>query len=126
VHGHDGLDEITTTTKTDIVVLENGKITENTISPEDFGLELAHPEDLKGGDADENAQALLNIFNGEKNAYRDITLANTAAVLMMHNKVDDLKSGVKMGADIIDSGKAQEVLIRYIAFSQEVKKENLS
>lgn len=121
VHGHDGLDEITTTDKTDIVILDNGTITEKTISPEDFGLATANPADLKGGDAEINAQALLDIFNGEKNAYRDIVLANAAAVLLMHEKVDDLKSGVAMAAEAIDNGKAQEVLIRYISFSQEAK-----
>ena len=118
VHGQDGLDEITTTTKTDIVILNNGKITENIISPDDFGLNITTPEKLKGGDAEENAQALLDIYNGEHNAYRDIVLANAAAILMMHEKVDNLADGVKMAADVVDSGKAQEVLIRYITFTQ--------
>jgi len=118
VHGRDGLDEITTTTPTDIVVLDNGTITENTITPDDFGVDRADPKDLTGGDAEQNAQALLDIFNGEKNAYRDIVLANAAAILVMHEKADTLKDGVKIAGDIIDSGKAQETLIRYIAFSQ--------
>ena len=118
VHGHDGLDEITTTDKTDIVILDNGKITEKTISPDDFGLPIADAKDLTGGDAQINAQALLNIFNGEHNAYRDIVCANAAAVLMMHDKVDDLKAGTIMASEAIDSGKAQEALIRYMTFSQ--------
>jgi len=118
VHGHDGLDEITTTDKTDIVMLDNGKITEKTISPDDFGLPIAGAKDLTGGDAQINAQALLNIFNGEHNAYRDIVCANAAAVLMMHDKVDNLKAGTIMASEAIDSGKAQEALIRYMTFSQ--------
>lgn len=119
VHGQDGLDEITTTDKTDIVMLDNGIITEKTLSPEDFGLATANPDDLKGGDAEQNAQAILDLFNGAHNAYRDIVLANSAAILLMHEKVDDLKAGVILAGEAIDSGKAQEVLIRYIAFSQE-------
>ena len=121
VHGYDGLDEITTTDKTDIVILDHGNISEKTLSPEDFGLLKADPKDLKGGNAEENAQALLNIFNGEQNAYRDIVMANAAAVLLLHEKVSDLKQGVALAAEAIDSGKAQEVLIRYMAFSQGVK-----
>jgi len=96
VHGHDGLDEITTTDKTDIVILDNGKITEKTISPDDFGLPIADAKDLTGGDAQINAQALLNIFNGEHNAYRDIVCANAAAVLMMHDKFAPISASTLM------------------------------
>lgn len=119
VHGHDGLDEITTTTKTDAVMLDNGAITERVLSPEDFGLPQSNPNDLTGGDAQQNAQALLDIYNGQKNAYRDIVLANAAAVILMHDKAENLKSATAIAADIIDTGKAQETLIRYITFSNE-------
>ncbi len=119
VHGHDGLDEITITTKTDVVMLDHGKITQQVLTPDDFGLSQSNPNDLTGGDAQQNAQALLDIYNGQKNAYRDIVLANAAAVIMMHSKATDLKSATKMAASIIDNGKAQETLIQYIAFSNE-------
>lgn len=66
VHGTDGLDEITTTGPTKIAVLEGGKITEKTLRPEDFGLPVAVPEALKGGDAQENARALKALLKGEK------------------------------------------------------------
>ncbi len=119
VHGQDGLDEITTTTKTDIVILDNGKITENVLSPEDFGLVPSNAKDLTGGNAQQNAQALLDIYNGEKNAYRDIILINAAAVILMHNKANDLKSAITIAAMCIDTGKAKETLIKYTAFSNE-------
>lgn len=119
VHGQDGLDEITTTTATDIVKLHNGTITEEAITPEDFGLPVANPEDIKGGDAETNAQALLDILNGQQNAYRDIVIANAAAVLMLHEKANSLKEAAKIAADSLDTGKAQEILTRYIAFSKE-------
>jgi len=119
VHGHDGLDEITLTDKTDCVQLDHGKVTAVTLSPDDFGLPLCQPEELTGGTADENADALLSVLNGEHNAYRNIVLANTAAVLVIHGTATSIKEGVEMGANAIDSGKAQEILIRYIAFTKK-------
>ncbi|MEM9468973.1 MAG: anthranilate phosphoribosyltransferase [Pseudomonadota bacterium] len=121
VHGTDGLDEITTTAETKCVVLENRSIEERTLIPEDFGLERASPELLKGGDAEQNAAAIYALLEGHKNAYRDIVLANTAAVLMIHGKTNDLKEGMKLAAYEIDSGKALSIFERYKAFSQEHK-----
>ena len=120
-HGQDGLDEITTTTSTDIAILENGTITEQTISPADFGLETANPDELKGGDAQENAEALRALLQGKKNAYRDIVLANASAVLNIHGKADNLKVGVMMAAQAIDNGQALNVLETYATFTQEGK-----
>lgn len=119
VHGEDGLDEITTTGKTHIAILENGAIKETEITPEDFGLPGANPEDLKGGDAKMNAQALRNLLDGAPSAYRDIVLANTAAVLLLHGDAATLKEGVQQAAQAIDSGKAKSVLDSYTAFSKE-------
>lgn len=118
VHGTDGLDEITTTAPTDIAILDNGRITEKTITPDDFGLPTAKQEDLKGGDATVNAQAIQELFDGKPSAYRDIVLANTAAVLIIAGKADDMKKSVSIAADAIDSGKAKNVLTDYTTFSQ--------
>lgn len=114
VHGRDGLDEITTTDKTDVVILKNGAITEKTLSPEDFGVSLADPKELKGGDAVMNAAALMEILNGTKNAYRDIVLVNTSAVLNIHGTANDLQSGAQMAAHALDNGAALAVLEKYI------------
>ncbi len=118
VHGRDGLDEITTTAETDIAILDNGKIIEKTISPSDFGLARANPNDLKGGNTEENANALRGVLNGHKNAYRDIVLANTSAVLNIHGKVNDLTKGVGLAAATIDNGKALDTLENYIKHTQ--------
>ena len=119
VHGSDGLDEITTTGETYIAELKNGMITERTLSPEDFGLSRAKPEDLKGGTPEENAAALLEILKGTKNAYRDIVIANTAAVLMIANKADDLKTAVAIATQAIDNGTALKLLNDYKDFTHE-------
>ena len=120
VHGEDGLDEITTTAKTYVATLDDeGNINEMTISPEDFGLEYDNPEDLIGGEAQENAAALRGLLEGEKCAYRNIVLANTAAVLMIRGEVETLQEGVKRAAEEIDSGQALQLLKDYIALSRE-------
>lgn len=117
VHGHDGLDEITTTTSTDIAILNEGQITERTITPADFGLETANINDLKGGDAQENANALRALLKGKKSAYRDIVLANVSAVLNIHGKANSLKEGVSIAKQAIDKGGALNILNQYAAFT---------
>lgn len=114
-HGHDGLDEITVCDKTTIARLsDDGTISESVITPADFGLPLHNPADLTGGDAAYNAAALRAILAGEKNAYRDIVLANSAAVLSIHRDETDLKALTKTAAEAIDSGAAARILDSYI------------
>jgi len=120
VHGSDGLDEITITGPTHVAILdEEGHIEEKTITPEHFGLKTADLEKLIGGEASENANALRAILEGRKCAYRDIILANTAAVLLLGGKVDNLKDGVERAAEALDSGMAMQTLKDYITYSRE-------
>ncbi len=120
VYGNDGLDEITTTTDTQIAILsEDGTITEKTISPSDFGLPIAAIDDLKGGEAEENAKALTGLLNSKHSAYRDIVLANASAVLNIHGKASGLLEGVEIASDVIDSGKAKQILQQYIEMTNE-------
>ncbi len=121
VHGSDGLDEITTCGSTYVAILsENGDIEEKALNPEDFGLPLLKESDqLTGGDAQENAMALRAVLEGQKCAYRDIILANCAAVLVVHGKAKDIKDGVEMAAKALDTGDAMAILKDYIKFSRE-------
>lgn len=120
VHGSDGLDEITISGPTYAAILDDeGNITEKTITPEHFGLPTYDLEKLRGGDPDENAQALRHLLEGHKSAYRDITLANAAVVLLLSGKCHDLKDGVKIAAEAIDSGHAMQLLSDYINFSRQ-------
>lgn len=121
VHGSDGLDEITVTGPSYIVKLdEQRQLETQEITPEEFGLNRYESSALIGGDAKENAQALRRILNAEKGdlaAYRDIVIANTAAVLIIHGSANDLKDGAHKAAQAIDSGAALDVLNRYAKFS---------
>lgn len=119
VHGADGLDEITINAETYLAVLDEGKITEKVITPEDFGLERSDLSTIKGGDAQENAKALRCLLEGNKSPYRDIVLANASAVLNIHGNAKDLKDGVKKAAQAIDTGEAYNVLTDYISFTRE-------
>lgn len=104
---------------THIAILEEDvTIKEKTITPEDFGLKTHNLADIKGGDAQHNAMALRAVLQGERGAYRDIILANTAAVLMIHQDCDDLISGVAKAKDAIDSGFAWDNFCDYIAYSR--------
>jgi anthranilate phosphoribosyltransferase len=117
VHGEDGLDEITTTAATRVAELRDGRIREFSITPEDAGLPYARPEDLKGGDPAHNAAALRALLDGQSGAYRDIVLINAAAALLVAGKALDLRAGVAMAADALDSGAAKATLDKLVSLS---------
>jgi anthranilate phosphoribosyltransferase len=118
VHGG-GLDEITTTDETNVAVLEKGEITEKILKPEDFGVEPASIDDLKGGDGMFNAQALRSLMEGLQGPYRDIVLANAAAVLNIHGSAKTIRDGMEKAAEAIDSGAARQTLKDYVVFTRE-------
>ncbi|MBF0163973.1 MAG: anthranilate phosphoribosyltransferase [Magnetococcales bacterium] len=118
VHGHDGLDEITTTGST--LVAEwtpDGRLLRHAWHPEAFGIPLARPEDLAGGDADHNAAITRGILAGERGPRRDIVLLNAAAALLVAGVVADLAAGIARATQAVDSGQARERLERLIHIS---------
>jgi anthranilate phosphoribosyltransferase len=117
VHGSDGLDEITICGPTSVAALEKGKVRVFEVSPEEVGLAKAKPESLRGGDAEANATALLDVLKGKKSAYRDVSLINAAAALVIAGRADTLKEGVAMAAKAVDSGEAKGRLDRLVAIS---------
>ncbi len=110
VHGSDGLDELTTTGPTDVAELKDGKVSLFTVTPEEAGLAVAMPEDLKGGTPDENAEAIRGMLGGTKSPFRDIVLLNAAAALIVAGKAKTLKDGAALAAAAIDEGKARTTL----------------
>jgi len=110
VYGHDGLDEITTTTATSVCELYKGEIKNYEIKPQEFGLKEAKPEDLKGGNATDNAAILLDVLNGKPGPKRDIVIFNAAAAIYAADKVNSIKDGIQFAIESIDSGKALEKL----------------
>ena len=110
VHGSDGLDEVTTTGVTHVAALENGKVREFTISPDDFGIDTASLNDLRGGSPEENAEYLRALLDGATGAYRDIVIMNAAVALVAGGHETDLKTGAKRARHSIDDGHARNAL----------------
>jgi anthranilate phosphoribosyltransferase len=106
VHGEDGLDEITTTSKTFVSELKDGKVKEYTISPEDFGMSTRDPEDLKGGTPQINAEIVLNLLKGGTGGKREITILNSGAAIYVAGKAESLSDGIEKAKESIDSGEA--------------------
>lgn len=121
-HGADGLDEISISGETYAAELRDGTVHCYTVTPEDFGLPRAPIEQLRGGDAKENAQTIHKIFGRsmlakEHGARRDIVLANASAALVAAGRAGDFLEGVHMAAHSIDSGAAREKLDALVKFT---------
>jgi anthranilate phosphoribosyltransferase len=119
VHGHDGLDEVSLSAKTTVCEVNQGQVNSFFLDPHQFGFEYCKPEDLVGGDPQQNAAIALSILNGERGQKRDIVLLNSAVCLYMSYNNITLRECVKLAADTIDSGKAMEQLRQFIRLSNE-------
>ncbi len=108
VHGSDGTDEISIAGVTWIAALEDGKVHDRELHPEEAGLPVHPFEAILGGTPAENAAAFQELLNGTKGAYRDAVLLNAAAALMVADKVGSLVEGVEMARESIDSGAAKD------------------
>lgn len=119
VHGSDGLDEITVTGKTFITSLDNGTIEEYSIDPADAGLPTYPPSALSGGSPKDNAKALMELLDGKPGAYRDITLMNAGAALMVAGRAKTIREGVIQAGQSIDSGNASTALTKLVDISNQ-------
>lgn len=110
VYGMDKMDEISASSSTFVCEFNQGEYKSYTIKPEDFGLTTCKKEDLVGGTPDENAAITISILKGEKGPKRTAVLMNAGAALYIAEKAETLADGIKLAGEIIDSGKALEVL----------------
>ena len=117
VHGEGSYDEITTTGETKVSQLLADQVTTYWIRPEEVGLKRAKPEEIRGGDADCNADITLRILQGEKGPKRDVVLLNAAAAFVLADKVNGLKQGVELAGHSIDSGNALRKLKQLISLT---------
>ena len=119
VHGEPGLDELSTVGATHVAEWNGSTVSRFTIEPEDAGLERATLAELKGGDANENAAAIQALLAGTKGPLRDAVLLAASAALLVADKADDLRDGVAIASQSIDTGKARAALDRLVAITQE-------
>jgi anthranilate phosphoribosyltransferase len=117
VHGHDGLDELTTTGATDVAELKDGKVTVFEVTPADAGVQPAKLSDLRGGDEKENAAAIRDVLAGKKTPLRDIAVLNAAAALIVAGRAANLTDGAALAAHAIESGAARKALERLVAIT---------
>jgi anthranilate phosphoribosyltransferase len=110
VHGMDGLDEITVTDRTKVSEFVSGAVKDYFIHPDDFGLAVGKAEDLRGGDAKDNAEITVAVLKGQKGTRRDIVLLNAAAGLVASGLAADFKEGIRIAQESIDSGAAMKKL----------------
>ena len=113
VHG-EGLDEMTTTGTTQVAEWKNGGVRLFNVTPEAVGLARVSLGDLSGGEPAANAEAIRALLAGTAGPYRDIVLLNTAAALLVADKVETLQEGVALAAASIDDGRAAEALARLV------------
>jgi anthranilate phosphoribosyltransferase len=109
VHGQ-GLDELATSGPTEVAEWKDGAVRRFQVTPEDAGLPRASIEAIRGGDAQENAEALRALLSGAPGAYRDIVLLNAAAALVVSDRAADLAEGAALAAAAIDDGRAARAL----------------
>jgi anthranilate phosphoribosyltransferase len=118
VHGEDGLDELSITGPSRVAELRDGWMRCYTVQPEDFGLPRATLADLQGGSAADNAEIIRRILAGERGPKRDIVLLNAGAAITAGGKASEIREGIALAQQSIDSGAATARLERLIAFSQ--------
>lgn len=109
-HGEGGFDEIVPTGTTWISELKDGQIRSFELTPEAAGLKRSSAEDLRGGDAAHNAEALRGVLQGDPSAFRDAAVMTAAAALVVAGKATDMKQGVEMAQEAIDTGAAIRAL----------------
>jgi anthranilate phosphoribosyltransferase len=118
VHGSDGLDEITTTGETLAFEIRDGQIERRTLEPGDFGVPVARPADLKGGDRERNLEIARSVLAGGRGPQRDVVLANAAAALVAAGKVEVFLEGAAVAAVSIDTGAARGKVEELARFTQ--------
>ncbi|MBP2650427.1 MAG: trpD [Firmicutes bacterium] len=121
VHGLDGLDEISTAAPTQVSEVINGRVRTYLLEPADYGIRLGTMEDYQGGSPKANAATLLEILQGKKDVKRDIVLVNAAAALVVADKAENIRDGLVVAANSIDSGAALAKFEALKAYSQQHK-----
>jgi anthranilate phosphoribosyltransferase len=122
VHGHEGLDEITLTGPTHVAELKHDFITEYTIEPKQFGLDVAPLEALQVKDAAESKARIESVFANDAGPARDVVMLNAAAALYVSGVAGSLWDGVAAARDAIASGAARAKLDQLVRFTRSMEK----
>jgi anthranilate phosphoribosyltransferase len=121
VHGEGVFDELSTVGSSKVTELRNGQVRTYNLSAETLGFQKPSLEKLKGGDAQANAQIILDIVAGKRGAQRDIAVLNAAAALMVAGRVTDIDEGTRRANEALDSGAAERKLRQWIEATNRMK-----
>ena len=119
VYGHDGLDELTTTTTSTVLELRDGAVEAGIVDPTEWGMARAEPSSILGGDVDTNRALAQRVLGGEPGAHRDLVVLNAAAGLVVAGVAEGLADGCEAAAAAIDGGAAARAVDRVVMVSRE-------
>jgi anthranilate phosphoribosyltransferase len=117
VYGAHGIDELSPAGPNDVCEVVDGDVRTRVIDPLDLGVERCDPAELRGGSPDENAQAIRDVFAGANGGRRDAVLLNAAGAIAAAGHAEDLREGLELARDAVDSGAAAERLDALVSFS---------
>jgi anthranilate phosphoribosyltransferase len=123
VHGEDGLDEITLSGKTQVAELKHGFVTEFTIEPKQFGLDIGPLEPIRAVDADASKSMLLDVLNNKAGPAKDIVMLNAGAAIYVAGITNDLWGGVSRAREMIETGLARKKLDELVGFTTALAPE---
>jgi anthranilate phosphoribosyltransferase len=121
VHGANGIDELSPAGPNDVCEVVDGEVRDRVIDPADLGLEHCDPRELRGGGPAHNAQAVRDVFEGATGGRRDAILLNAAGAIAAAGHADDLREGLELARDAVDSGAAAARLDELVRFSHAVR-----
>jgi len=121
VHGADGIDELSPTGPNLVCEVVEGRVHEREIDPLELGIARCDPTELRGGSPPENAAAIRTVFAGEEGGRRSAILLNAAGAIAAAGHAGDLREGIELGREALDSGAAAARLEELVAFSQEAE-----
>jgi len=116
-YGHDGLDELTTTTTSTVFELRDGSVSKFEVDPEELGIMTVEAGALAGGDAAGNAQAVHRVLAGQHGPLRDVAMLNAAAALVAAGNADELAEGLEQARVSLDEGRAAAALDAFVRTS---------
>jgi len=119
VHGAGGIDELSPLGPNLVCEVENGAVREYELDPATLGVEPCDPAELRGGDPATNARALRDVLGGADGGHRSAVLLNAAGGIAAAGHARDLREGLEVAREAIDSGAAAARLVELVAFSQE-------
>lgn len=116
IYGTDGLDEASISASTKVVNIVDGVISEDEITPEQFGLKRYNKEEIVGGTPEDNAKITREIIQGKTGAKRDVVLLNAGIAINTYRPDISIQQGIKMAQEAIDSGKTKRLLNELLTY----------